>query len=343
MADYVRACRTELARAVADGSCPRHQRVLRRGHTVEVAGRRAAGRARGRPPGPRGRGHRRVQPRGRRRGPVGRLPGRRGHPDVLRHPVHRPPRAGGPGPAPPGRRRRPVHRGGGRGRVRHLQSGPDLRRGRGVRRRLGPDPGRGHGPRPPAAPRERLRPDRRAGHAPGPRPGTPPDDDVQAGRYEAADRRLAQAGYRWEEISNWARPGHGCRHNRLYWRQGDYLGVGQPPTPTGPGGGGGTSGPPSGTWRRWRPDGPPRPATRCSPSTRPGSRPSAWPCGPPPGCRAPPCPMAPSSRGSWSDGGPGGAHRAGPAPGQRPDRPSRAPDTGLRPLGEAGPADILRR
>ena len=65
-------------------------------------------------------------------------------------------------------------------------------------------------------------------------PGTPldrspdrhPDDDVQAGRYEVADRILSAAGYRWEEISNWARPGHGCRHNRLYWDQGDYRGIG---------------------------------------------------------------------------------------------------------------------
>ena len=65
-------------------------------------------------------------------------------------------------------------------------------------------------------------------------PGTPlateparhPDDDVQARRYERADEVLTAAGYRWEEVSNWARPGHGCRHNRLYWRQGDYLGIG---------------------------------------------------------------------------------------------------------------------
>ena len=28
------------------------------------------------------------------------------------------------------------------------------------------------------------------------------------------------------EISNWARPGHECRHNLLYWAQGDYLGFG---------------------------------------------------------------------------------------------------------------------
>ena len=37
---------------------------------------------------------------------------------------------------------------------------------------------------------------------------------------------LEAAGYRWEEISNWARPGHECRHNHLYWEQGDYLGIG---------------------------------------------------------------------------------------------------------------------
>ncbi len=39
-------------------------------------------------------------------------------------------------------------------------------------------------------------------------PARPPDDDVQAGRYEQADRVLTPAGYRWEEVSNWALPGH---------------------------------------------------------------------------------------------------------------------------------------
>ncbi len=53
-----------------------------------------------------------------------------------------------------------------------------------------------------------------------------PDDDVQARRYEMADRILGRAGYRWEEISNWARPGHRCRHNGLVWAQGDYRGIG---------------------------------------------------------------------------------------------------------------------
>ena len=65
-------------------------------------------------------------------------------------------------------------------------------------------------------------------------PGTPlagardrhPDEDVQADRYEETERILSAHGYRWEEISNWARPGHGCRHNQLYWDQGEYRGIG---------------------------------------------------------------------------------------------------------------------
>jgi putative oxygen-independent coproporphyrinogen III oxidase len=65
-------------------------------------------------------------------------------------------------------------------------------------------------------------------------PGTPlaadatrhPDDDDQADKYPIADELLGAAGLDWYEISNWARPGHECRHNRLYWRQGDYLGLG---------------------------------------------------------------------------------------------------------------------
>jgi putative oxygen-independent coproporphyrinogen III oxidase len=65
-------------------------------------------------------------------------------------------------------------------------------------------------------------------------PGTPlarardrhPDDDTLATRYELTDDILTRAGYRWEEISNWALPGHRCRHNHLYWEQGDYVGIG---------------------------------------------------------------------------------------------------------------------
>jgi oxygen-independent coproporphyrinogen-3 oxidase len=57
-------------------------------------------------------------------------------------------------------------------------------------------------------------------------PDRHPDDDVQARRYEMADAVLESAGLRWYEISNWSRPGHECRHNQNYWRQGEYLGVG---------------------------------------------------------------------------------------------------------------------
>ena len=53
-----------------------------------------------------------------------------------------------------------------------------------------------------------------------------PDDDDQATKYELADDVLAAAGYEWYEISNWARPGEECRHNLLYWRGGEYAGIG---------------------------------------------------------------------------------------------------------------------
>jgi putative oxygen-independent coproporphyrinogen III oxidase len=57
-------------------------------------------------------------------------------------------------------------------------------------------------------------------------PDRHPDDDVQADEYELADEMLTAAGLANYEVSNWARPGHECRHNLLYWRQHDYLGVG---------------------------------------------------------------------------------------------------------------------
>jgi putative oxygen-independent coproporphyrinogen III oxidase len=57
-------------------------------------------------------------------------------------------------------------------------------------------------------------------------PARHPDDDAQADRYLAAAERLGAAGLECYEISNWARPGHRCRHNLLYWGQGDYEGFG---------------------------------------------------------------------------------------------------------------------
>jgi oxygen-independent coproporphyrinogen-3 oxidase len=57
-------------------------------------------------------------------------------------------------------------------------------------------------------------------------PGRYPSEEALARRYERADAVLCDAGYAWEEISNWCRPGHACRHNQLYWNQGDYVGIG---------------------------------------------------------------------------------------------------------------------
>ena len=54
----------------------------------------------------------------------------------------------------------------------------------------------------------------------------PAGDAVQADDYEVADDVLTRAGFRWYEISNWAKPGHECRHNLAYWRSGNWWGVG---------------------------------------------------------------------------------------------------------------------
>lgn len=63
-----------------------------------------------------------------------------------------------------------------------------------------------------------------------------PDEDEAAALYEHAGRRLAAAGYLHYEVSNWARqspgdktgymPAYACRHNLLYWRNEEYLGIG---------------------------------------------------------------------------------------------------------------------
>ncbi len=68
-------------------------------------------------------------------------------------------------------------------------------------------------------------------------PGTPlkravlagapaPDPDIQADRYEAAEARLAEAGYLRYEVSNWARRGHECHYNLTVWAQGSYEAYG---------------------------------------------------------------------------------------------------------------------
>jgi putative oxygen-independent coproporphyrinogen III oxidase len=54
-----------------------------------------------------------------------------------------------------------------------------------------------------------------------------PDDDLEADMYELADLRLADAGYDWYEVSNWATdPAHRSRHNLAYWLGHDWWGIG---------------------------------------------------------------------------------------------------------------------
>jgi len=53
-----------------------------------------------------------------------------------------------------------------------------------------------------------------------------PDEDVYARRYEMIADRLEGAGFSWYEVSNWAKPGGECRHNEIYWRDGDWWGAG---------------------------------------------------------------------------------------------------------------------
>ena len=67
-----------------------------------------------------------------------------------------------------------------------------------------------------------------------PEPATPlgqdparhPDEDDTADAYDLVGQVLETHGYEWEEISNWARPGHECRHNHVYWDHGNYRGFG---------------------------------------------------------------------------------------------------------------------
>ena len=53
-----------------------------------------------------------------------------------------------------------------------------------------------------------------------------PDPDLAAEQYELSCRLLAEVGYVHYEISNWALPGYECRHNLVYWRDQEYLGLG---------------------------------------------------------------------------------------------------------------------
>lgn len=57
-------------------------------------------------------------------------------------------------------------------------------------------------------------------------PDRHPDDDDQADKYILCDDLFESRGLANYEISNWAKTGHECEHNSLYWQQGNYEGFG---------------------------------------------------------------------------------------------------------------------
>lgn len=54
----------------------------------------------------------------------------------------------------------------------------------------------------------------------------PPDDDSARALYDVTQEVCDRAGLAAYEISNHARPGAQSRHNLLYWRYGEYAGIG---------------------------------------------------------------------------------------------------------------------
>jgi oxygen-independent coproporphyrinogen-3 oxidase len=51
-------------------------------------------------------------------------------------------------------------------------------------------------------------------------------DDAAARLFEETRALLTAAGLPAYEVSNHTRPGDECRHNLIYWRSGDYIGIG---------------------------------------------------------------------------------------------------------------------
>lgn len=55
---------------------------------------------------------------------------------------------------------------------------------------------------------------------------TPIDDELDREMYHLAVGFLKGNGFKHYEISNFAKPGHECRHNMIYWKAEEYLGLG---------------------------------------------------------------------------------------------------------------------
>lgn len=53
-----------------------------------------------------------------------------------------------------------------------------------------------------------------------------PSDDLSADMYELTQDLCNDAGLFGYEVSNHGAPGAECRHNLVYWRYGDYIGIG---------------------------------------------------------------------------------------------------------------------
>lgn len=53
-----------------------------------------------------------------------------------------------------------------------------------------------------------------------------PNEDAQIRMYEWLCKRLKKAGFIHYEVSNWARLGRECEHNKRYWNQQNFLGIG---------------------------------------------------------------------------------------------------------------------
>lgn len=53
-----------------------------------------------------------------------------------------------------------------------------------------------------------------------------PTEEEDREMYLLTDACLSDCGYHRYEISNYAREGYECRHNKVYWQRGDYAGFG---------------------------------------------------------------------------------------------------------------------
>ncbi len=53
-----------------------------------------------------------------------------------------------------------------------------------------------------------------------------PEDDLAADMYQATGDICIEAGLEGYEVSNYAKPGSESIHNKIYWRYGDYAGIG---------------------------------------------------------------------------------------------------------------------